>query len=72
MIVPFLSHIHLALVFLICSGAAVGHKSFSSLPVEDTFIPHAFIQTGEELHYFTDIDDQEIVFTTFAQENTEK
>jgi hypothetical protein len=71
MIVPFLSHIHLALVFLICSGA-VGHKSFSSLPVEDTFIPHAFIQTGEELHYFTDIDDQEIVFTTFAPENTEK
>uniref|UniRef100_A0A914YUI0 Transmembrane protein 131 n=1 Tax=Panagrolaimus superbus TaxID=310955 RepID=A0A914YUI0_9BILA len=71
MFVPFLSHIHLALVFIICSGA-LGHKSFSSLPVEDTFIPHAFIQTGEELHYFTDIDDQEIVFTTFAPEHTEK
>uniref|UniRef100_A0A7E4ULZ0 TMEM131_like domain-containing protein n=1 Tax=Panagrellus redivivus TaxID=6233 RepID=A0A7E4ULZ0_PANRE len=57
---------HLAVTVILCFG--LSGRGFSSA-AEETLTPHAFIQTGEELHYFSDVADQEIFLTTLANDH---
>lgn len=34
----------------------------------DEFIPHAFIQTGEELHYFSGVNENNIIVAGYIPE----
>ena len=50
----------------------VSGRESGSLLGDESFIPHAFIQTGEELHYFTDVADHDIVIAGLSSDPGEK
>lgn len=67
---PFL--FRLVIISISLDFVFTGNSGGSLLNNDDSFIPHAFIQTGEELHYFSDVAEHEIIFTGFTPEQGDR